>query len=1650
MNLLARRFICGGLLLAALVVPTWAQSNYATPYYFTTLAGVTDIGSADGPGSLARFNGLAGIAFDSTGNLFVADCSNQTIRKITPAGVVTTFAGKPGFAGSADGAGSTARFSVPKGVAVDQAGNLYVADTGNSTIRKITPVGAVTTLAGSAGVTGSTDGAGSAARFFNPIGIAVDSAGFVYVSDTSSNVIRKITPAGVVSTLAGTAKYYGGSADGAGPAASFHGPQGIAVDSAGNLYVADTDNYTIRKVTPAGVVTTLAGSVINPGHYDGSGGSASFNSPWGVTVDRAGAVYVTDQFSIRKITPEGIVTTLAGGSWGDADGAGSAASFRYPEGIAVDASGNLAVADTGNSNVRRITPTGSVTTVAGLSAFQAIGSTDGLGAAARFFAPNGIAVDSSGSLFVADTGNSLIRKITPAGVVTTFAGKAGDLGGTDGTGSDARFKNPAGIAIGPSGDFYVADTYIYLIRRITTAGVVTTIAGSAAYSGSADGTGNAARFGWPEGVAANGAGNIYVADTGNHTIRKISLTGVVTTLAGVAGSYDSTDGTGPGYADGTGSAARFNHPAGLAVGSAGDIFVADSANHAIRRITPAGVVTTFAGTAGVAGSADGTGSGARFNYPGGIASDPVGNLYVIDWNTIRKITPAGVVTTLAGIADSDGFRDGTGSEALFYDPRGLAVDAVGNLYVADGNTIRKGQLAGPPMIAAQPQSQTVAPGSSVSFTVTAGGVPDPTYQWYVNGSAFSGATTNTLSFGNARSSDAGAYTVVVTNAVGSVTSNPAALTVSAATNSVPVTAAASGGGAIDTGLVLALLALAGLRCDWMRRTICRGVLLAAVVAPAWAATDYSTPYAFTTVAGTASIGSTDGPGSVARFCYPYGVAVDAAGNLYVADTSNHTIRRISASGIVTTLAGTAGNVGFADGTGSAAQFSDPESVAVDGSGNVYVAVDNTVRKITASGVVTTLAGVAGPSNWGTADGAGSAARFSGPQGVATDAAGNVYVADSWNFTIRKITPAGAVTTLAGLAAGYPPADGSGGSVDGPGSAARFDFPRGVATDGAGNVYVADTWNHTIRKITPDGVVSTLAGLAGNRGAADGPGGTARFNGPYGVAVDGAGNLYVADHWNSTIRKITPDGLVTTLAGLAGRTGSADGAGSAARFGYPSGVAVDGNGNVFVADPWINTIRKITPAGLVSTVAGLSAFASAGSTDGPGSVARFSGPQGAAVDRAGNVYIADTINSTIRKITADGLVRTLAGTAGSIGSTDGTGSAARLYYPKGVATDGAGNVYFADNWNHTVRRINPAGVVTTLAGLAGSSGSTDDTGSAARFYGPEGIAVDGAGNLYVADNLNHTIRKVTPNGAVTTLAGTAGSSGSIDGTGSAARFNFPEGVAVDGSGNLYVADFGNFLIRKITTAGVVTTLAGMARSYGWNDGAGSSALFNGPEGISVDGAGNAYVTDNIDYLIREDPGTGVAVTTTGNYTIRRISPAGVVSTLAGMGRGSSDGVGNQARFDMPMGIAVDVAGNVYVSCSSLDSNTIRKGQPAAVPAITTQPQSQTVAPGASVSFTVTAGGVPDPTYQWYVNGSAFSGATTNALSFTNARNSDAGAYTVVVTNALGSVTSNAATLTVFAAPAAPPASGGGGGGAPSLWFYGALSLLLTVRKALRRR
>jgi hypothetical protein len=622
-------------------------------------------------------------------------------------------------------------------------------------------------------------------------------------------------------------------------------------------------------------------------------------------------------------------------------------------------------------------------------------------------------------------------------------------------------------------------------------------------------------------------------------------------------------------------------------------------------------------------------------------------------------------------------------------------------------------------------------------------------------------------------------------------------------------------------------------------------------------------------------GNADGAGTAVRFSGPMGVAISSSdGRIYIADRENGTIRKATSAGVVATLAGKPGGFGSADGTGAAARFRAPDRVAVDSAGNVYVAdeTNHSIRKITAAGVVTTLAGTSGMP--GSADGTGAGARFNHPSGVAVDSAGNVYVADSANSTLRKVTAAGVVTTLAGTA-------GSPGEADGTGAAARFDHPTGVAVDGNGNLYVADDQSDTIRKITSAGVVTTLAGTAGVRGAADGTGAAAQFNAPQGVAVDRTFNVYVADTGNATIRKVSAAGVVVTLAGAAGMRGSADGSGAAARFDAPSDVAVDLSGNIYVADFAADTLRMVTPTGDVTTVAGAANLA--GSTDGTGAAARFDFLGGIAGDSAGNLYVADGANNTIRKLTADGVVTTLAGTAPMAGSADGTGTAARFGAPFGIAVDSAGNLYVTDSANNTLRKITSAGVVTTLAGTAVTGGSADGTGSAARFNEPLGIAVDSAGNLYIADSRNNTVRKVTAAGVVTTLAGAAGLPGSTDGAGAAARFNFPSGVAVDSTGNIDVVDFNSGIIRKVTPAGVVTTLAGTAGMSGAVDGTGAGARFGLVLSASVDAAGNLYVLDG--------------------PTIRKITPTGVTTTVAGTPGVAGIMLGATPRFSGPQGLAI---------------------------------------------------------------------------------------------------------------------------------------------------
>jgi len=433
------------------------------------------------------------------------------------------------------------------------------------------------------------------------------------------------------------------------------------------------------------------------------------------------------------------------------DGQGSAARFNKPSGIAVDQAGNVYVTEVSNNTLRKIDPTGMVTTLAGQSedtdgdGYPDGGYADGLGSAARFNGPSGLAIDTDGNLYVADTANSIIRKVTPAGDVTTLAGRATDDGSADGVGNEARFKSPEGVAVDRAGNVYVGDTGNATIRRITPTGEVTTLAGLAGNPGDSDGTGSAARFDVPCGVTVDASGVLYVADLGNSSIRKISPGGVVTTLAGLAVDTNGDGSLDGGYADGTGSAARFNWPYGVAADSSGNVYVTDGQNDAIRRVSPSGLVETLAGRPDDPGSTDGLGSVARFRLMtrgflfnsiwSGLGVDAGGNLYVADAgnHVIRRIAPNTMVTTLAG----------------------LALDPV--------------------QITRQPRSRAALLGETVTLNVLTKGTEPRSYQWFLDGQVLPAATNSTLTVSNLTLANLGAYEVLVRNPGAFVMSQPAAL-----------------------------------------------------------------------------------------------------------------------------------------------------------------------------------------------------------------------------------------------------------------------------------------------------------------------------------------------------------------------------------------------------------------------------------------------------------------------------------------------------------------------------------------------------------------------------------------------------------------------------------------------------------------------------------------------------------------------------------------------------------------------------------------------------------------------------------------------------------------------------------------------------------
>jgi sugar lactone lactonase YvrE len=648
-------------------------------------------------------------------------------------------------------------------------------------------------------------------------------------------------------------------------------------------------------------------------------------------------------------------------------------------------------------------------------------------------------------------------------------------------------------------------------------------------------------------------------------------------------------------------------------------------------------------------------------------------------------------------------------------------------------------------------------------------------------------------------------------------------------------------------------------------------------------------------------GNVDGPLPLARFANPVGIAWDSGNRILVADTGNHAIRAIDlSSGQVSTFAGRPGVRGTADGDAMTARFTSPEGLAIAGS-TLFVADrgNHAIRKVDlTTGSVTTLAGVAGVS--GAMDGSANTARFNSPTGIVV-VGSTLYVCDTQNHTIRAVdVNTGDTSTVAGSA-------GSIGSTDGSPLSARFAAPMGITADSTGVLFVADTGNHTIRRIqlgvSPD--VSTYAGAAGMSGYVDGTGGASRFASPTSVVMSSFGGIYVTDTGNNRIRRVKSGGAVSTVAG-AGSSGAADGVGAAAQFAAPAGVVVFARGaNPFLAvtDRGNSTIRQIgsdlitANAGAVSTLAG--STTRTGSVDGTADAARFDSIGGVVSARVGELVIADRNNNTIRTIDlTNGTTSTLAGLAGVSGSSDGVGGDARFNKPEGLAYDGSGAVYVSDRGNHTIRRIElSTREVSTVAGMAGANASVDGVGGFARFNSPCGLALDAIGHLYVADRDNHTIRRVVLSSKeVSTLAGVPGMSGNLDGTGAAARFAFPLDVESDATGNLIVADTGNHTLRLVTPTGGVSTFAGFAGQVGSVDGIGSGARFYSPVAIAFDPWSASVVVADRD-----------------NHTIRRVSTAGaVVSTIVGVpGKIGSQPGPLPASLSLPTGIAVLPSGQIAI-------------------------------------------------------------------------------------------------------------------------------------------
>jgi uncharacterized protein (TIGR03437 family) len=657
---------------------------------------------------------------------------------------------------------------------------------------------------------------------------------------------------------------------------------------------------------------------------------------------------------------------------------------------------------------------------------------------------HGIALDRQGNLYLADTDNHRIRKITPAGIISTLAG-TGHAGssGDGGLATSAQLNSPYGLAADAAGNIYVADFGNHKVRRIAPDGSISTIAGTGQKGSSGDaGPATSGQLMSPRNVALDSLGNLYISEFEGHRVRKVGRDGVINTIAGTGVAGLNLD---PKQAGMPAIAAQLAYPAGLAVDAYDNVYVADSRNNLIRRISNGYILTVL----------DGRNDPAFLLYsPTGLAVDASGFLYISDSTAFVRELYGGQLRSVAGTGDRGYSGDGNfASSAKLTGPHDLAFDAKGTLYIADGCYVRK-----------------------------------------VSGGYISTVAGNDFAWG------------------------------------------------IGDGL----------------------------------------------------------PATLAQMNSPAGLTLDAAGDLFVADTGTERVRKVDTQGAITTVAGN-GQMGFGgDGqSATSATLGNPGGVAVDPSGNLYIADtrNNRLRKVLPSGFLLTVAGN-GLAALAAENMYALQAPLNQPRSVAVDATGGVYIADTGNHRVLRITPLGTLVTIAG--------NGSPGWAGDNGNAriSQLNAPAGIVFDPRGNLYIADTFNHLIRKVSTAGVITTVAGTGASGFTGDGgPATSATLNFPAGVAVDGAGVIYIADTWNHRIRMIDTAGVIHTIAGSGSPGYKGDGGPAlAAQLDYPSGIVVDPTAVVLFSDSFNNRVRKLMPQAAAPLVAVVDAAVVNAASLQPGAVA----------------------------------------------------------------------------------------------------------------------------------------------------------------------------------------------------------------------------------------------------------------------------------------------------------------------------------------------------------------------------------------------------------------------------------------------------------------